>query len=82
MWERYAAGIDREHWRRIHDEMNDPGVVRPVLIFVVDPELERIRACPHHHPACCNSPAPFCDLYMINPTREQCLACLEEGRAR
>jgi hypothetical protein len=24
MWERYAAGRDVEHWRKIHDRLNDP----------------------------------------------------------
>ncbi len=43
-----------------------------------DPWRERIRACPHFQPGCCASPAPYCDRFAINPTREQCISCLSE----
>ena len=45
-------------------------------IMNIDPWLLKIRGCPHFSPGCCNHPAPFCDLYQLNPTREQCIECL------
>lgn len=44
-----------------------------------DPWAARIRACPDHNPGCCSSPAPYCTRYAINPTRDQCVSCLESS---
>jgi hypothetical protein len=43
-----------------------------------DPDTLRILACPDYNPGCCASPAPFCSRFLVNPTREQCIMCLND----
>jgi len=51
-------------------------------IVNLDPVLVRIHGCPHHSPGCCHSPAPYCMMFGINPTRDECIACLDGSPPR
>lgn len=54
-----------------------PPLVLPPIMDL-DSWASKIRACEHYNPGCCASPAPFCDLFSINPTRDQCIECLSK----
>ncbi len=45
-------------------------------IVNMDPWLMKIRACEHYQPGCCAHPAPYCDRFNINPSRDKCIGCL------
>jgi hypothetical protein len=80
MIERFTAGRDVEHWRRIHDRMNGMAptvIVVPQAPSPPDPWLPLIRACDDYQPGCCASPAPFCTRFNVVPSRDQCIACLQ-----
>ena len=54
-----------------------PTTLRAIPPIVnMDPWLLKIRACPHFSPGCCHSPAPYCDKFNVNPSREMCIECL------
>jgi hypothetical protein len=46
-----------------------------------DPWNDLILSCPDYNPGCCASPAPFCSRFLVTPTREQCISCLESSDA-
>lgn len=66
----------------------DPPAPPPAILHAVppivklDPVLLKIHACPDYNPGCCASPMPFCTRYTINPTRDQCVECLEGSPPR
>lgn len=80
MWERFAAGVNVDHWRTVHDRLNGMAPMQPYEAKP-DPELAQIMACPDYNPGCCASPAPFCSRFALHPTREKCLECLRESAA-
>jgi len=84
MLARWAAGRDREHWRRIHDEIDAPPGDRPSVSESLS-LIRRMEACPDREKRTDCGCAGLATCHrgkgdargLVSP--QQCFQCLREG---